>query len=75
MTATVSGIALALLAELERATSEIIERNFAADEKSSGNSRLSDYGPFEVRVYGADGYLARFLEEGVELYPEEGSAA
>ena len=73
MTATVSGIALALLAELEQATSEIIQRHFTADEKRERHT-LTHYGPFEVRVYGADGYLARFLEEGVELYPEEASA-
>ena len=70
MSVTVSGIILSLLAELESATSEIIERHFAADEKRTSKT-LVYYGPFEVRVYGADGYLARFIEEGVDLYPEE----
>ena len=69
MSTTVSGIALSLLAELESATSEIIERHFVADEKRALQT-LIHYGPFEVRVYGADGYLARFMEEGIDLYPE-----
>jgi len=73
MTVAISGVTLSLLAELESATSEIIERHFTVDQKRTSQT-LRHYGPFEVRVYGADGYLARFLEEGVELYPAESGA-
>ena len=69
MSATIAGVTLILLAELEQAVSEIIERHFDADEKRDIPT-LIHYGPFEVRVYGADGYLARFMEEGIDIYPE-----
>lgn len=70
---TINGRTLALLVELEAATTEIIERHFANDEKSKEPSLLYA-APFEVRVHSGDGYLARFLEEGIELYPAESGA-
>ena len=69
MSATIAGSTLSLLAELESSAAEIIERHFAADEKRAIQT-LIHYGPFEVRVYGADGCLARFMEEGLEIYPD-----
>ena len=69
MSATIAGVTLSLLAELEQAVTEIIERHCDADDKRDMPT-LIHYGPFEVRVYGADGYLARFLEEGIDIYPE-----
>lgn len=59
---------LALLAELERTTSEIINRHWDADDKTASPS-LKHHDFFEIRVHTGDGLLARFMEEGVDLYP------
>ena len=57
---------LALLAEMEQATTQIIERHFAADEKQS-EPTLAHWAPFRVEVHTEDGKIAEFMEEGVNL--------
>lgn len=68
MSALVPGPVLALLAELSEATTEIINRHWEADEKRT-DSTIPSFGFFEVQIRTGDGILARFMEEGVELYP------
>lgn len=59
---------MALLAELATSSAEIIERHFAEDEKKE--DMLKHFGPLSIEVTGEDGLLARFMEEGVDIYPE-----
>lgn len=59
---------MALLAELATSSSEIIERHFRENEK--GSDMLKHYGPLYLEVTGEDGLLARFMEDGVDIYPE-----
>ena len=64
------GAALALLVELEAATTEIINRHFDNDEKRD-EQHLRHYGSFAVRIYTDNGLTASFMEEGIDLYPKE----
>lgn len=48
------------MAELEKAWSEILERNYDS---------LTHFGTFRVKVYTDDGLTAQFYEEGIDFYP------
>jgi len=62
---------LAMLVEMEVAVTEILERHYAADEhKEPMRQVLKHYAPFEFQVHTINGYTARFIEEGIEFYPE-----
>ncbi len=58
----------AMLAELAEVTNQVINKHLEAD--AYGRDVLKHYGPIGVRVYGADGPLATFYEEGIEFFPE-----
>lgn len=61
---------LAMLAEMEQATTAIIETHFAADEARPDSEQiLKHWAPFSVRVFcdGGGGQIAEFVEEGVTL--------
>jgi hypothetical protein len=68
----INGRMVELLAELERATSRIIEEHYERDAK--GENVLRHYGPFRVEVHGIDGHLASFMEEGIDIYPKRGDS-
>lgn len=59
---------MSLLAELATSSAEIIERHFEEDAKKE--DMLKHYGPITIEITGEDGLLARFMEEGVDIYPE-----
>jgi hypothetical protein len=65
----VNGAVVALLADLEKATTEIINQHWDRD-KNSSEPVLRNHGSFEVRVFTDDGLLARFMEEGIDIYPD-----
>lgn len=69
MSEMVSGPVLALLAEIDRVTREVIDRHWDADKKTAMPT-LVHYGPFGVHVTSVDGVLASFMEEGINLYPD-----
>jgi hypothetical protein len=52
------------MAELEKAWSEILDRNYDS---------LTHFGTFQLKVYTDDGLTAQFYEEGIDFYPKEES--
>lgn len=50
------------MAELEKAWSEILDRNYEA---------LTHFGTFSLKVYTDDGLTAQFYEEGIDFYPKD----
>lgn len=75
---TVPSDVLAFLAELEEFSTTLIEKYFSASEKAnegeSGlytNKSFHYFAPFTIEIKTQDGVLARFMEEGIDLYPEE----
>ncbi len=50
------------MAELEKAWSEILDRNYDS---------LSHFGNFQLKVYTDDGLTAQFYEEGIDFYPRD----
>lgn len=67
MTTTVLDPSLAAyLAEL---ADKILEKHYTRS-KHEGNM-LQHMTPFTVQVCSQDGVIANFLEEGIELYPED----
>lgn len=61
----ISGPLTAMLIELEKETDRIIAKHWEAEPT------LKYHGPFAVSVTGIDGLIARFMEDGIDLYPEE----
>lgn len=68
---------LAFLAELEQFSTALIEKYYTASEEDIEKDALRStkqfkyYTPMTVQVVTEDGVLARFMEEGVDLYPED----
>lgn len=58
----------ALLAELDMEVTRVLTKHFDADEKAE--NVLQYHGPFTVQISGQDGVIARFMEDGINLYPE-----
>lgn len=69
---------LAFLAELESVSTALINKYYEASEAASmgeggmyTNKAFHHVAPVTVEVRTQDGLLARFMEEGIVLYPEE----
>lgn len=75
MSVQLPGDVLSFLAELEEATNLLIEKyyNLSDGVQEAGTNRQFKYfAPISVRVFTGDQELARFYEEGIDLYPEAG---
>lgn len=55
----------AFLAELSAEYSKLIDKHWAVE-----GSTLQHHAPFGLEFSSVDGVVARFMEEGIELYPE-----
>lgn len=68
---------LAFLAELEQFSTALIEKYYAASEADietdvlRATKQFKYYTPMTVQVVTDDGVLARFMEEGVDIYPKD----
>lgn len=67
---TIPSDVLAFLSEFEQLSSELIAKYYEASEKDeTGTKSFEFYAPISVRVFTDEGELARFYEEGVDIYP------
>ena len=69
MTTIVDPSLAAYLAELAEAADKILEKHYTRSKHE--NNMLQHLTPFTVQVCTEDGVIAQFLEEGIELYPED----
>lgn len=65
----INGQMAALLADLDRAVTRVIDKHFGEDAANGG--ALQYHGPLTVQISGVDGVIARFMEDGIDLYPSE----
>ena len=75
---TVPSDVLAFVAELESVSTALIEKYYGESEAASmgeggmyTNKAFHHFAPITVEIRTQDGLLARFMEEGIDLYPEE----
>lgn len=68
---------LAFLAELEQFSTALVEKYYAASEADIENNPMRSnkhfkyFAPVTVQVVTEDGLLARFMEEGIDIYPKD----
>jgi len=63
----INGRIAALLADLDREITRVLDKHFAEDAK--GEDILRHHGPFSIQIHGVDGHVASFMEDGIDLYP------
>lgn len=75
---TVPSDVLAFLAELEEFSTALIEKYYAASKEANtgdglmvSNKAFHYFAPITVEIRSQDGLLARFMEEGVDIYPKD----
>lgn len=62
----------AFLAELGGVVEEMIERYYAeSKEDTTLNKSFHHFAPITVQVRTSEGLLAQYMEEGIDIYPEE----
>ena len=69
MTTIVDPSLAAYLAELAETADKILEKHYTKSQNE--DNMLRHMAPFTVQVCTEDGVIAQFLEEGIELYPED----